>query len=77
MDEEKGTLAQYINRSETTTSSFLAPVSSLLPPRISMHVTKVAMVVDAGFVIFFVVALVKLEVWVESLMKNDLLRRLK
>lgn len=42
VDEEKGTLAQYINR-------------------ISMHVTKVAMVVDAGFVIFFVVALVKLE----------------
>ena len=28
-----------------------------------MHVTKVAMVVDAGFVVFFVVALVKLEVW--------------
>jgi len=29
--------------------------------RISMHVTKVAMVVDAGFVIFFLVALLKRE----------------
>jgi len=42
VDEEKGTLNQYINR-------------------ISMHVTKTAMVVDAGFVIFFIVAIVKRE----------------
>jgi len=47
VDEEKGTLNQYINR-------------------ISMHVTKTAMVVDAGFVIFFIVAIVKRESLVED-----------
>jgi len=47
VDEEKGTLNQYINR-------------------ISMHVTKTAMVVDAGFVIFFIVAIVKRENFVDN-----------
>jgi len=47
VDEEKGTLNQYINR-------------------ISMHVTKTAMVVDAGFVIFFIVAIVKRESLVDD-----------
>merc|ERR1719228_2544103 len=42
VDEQHGTINQYINR-------------------ISMHVTKTAMVVDAGFCIFFIVAVVKLE----------------
>lgn len=49
------------------TCAFAAPVSEQMGTiiqytnRISMHVTKLAMVIDAGFVIFFIVALGKKE----------------
>ena len=59
VDEEKGTLNQYINRLPTGLALLLLFLSL---HRISMHVTKTAMVVDAGFVIFFIVAIVKREV---------------
>ena len=46
--------------SKDSISHYNANVFSI--SRISMHVTKVAMVVDAGFVVFFIVAVVKREV---------------